>query len=99
MSDQLTTVYAEYLDGSYDCADRIVLNPYFGMGHTGGGMRAWWRRLHGHDDNLDKEHLMRFGSRLGRRVKAGERKQAVEPRLLPVGSIGSTHVRSSDRSE
>lgn len=70
MSDQLTTAYAEYLEGSYDCADRIVLNAYFGMGHTGGGMRAWWRRLYGHDDNLDKEHLMRLGGRLGRRVKA-----------------------------
>ncbi len=70
MSDQLTTAYAEYLDGSYDCADRIVLNAYFGLGHSGGGMRTWWRRLYGHDDNLDKAHLMRLAARFGRRIKA-----------------------------
>lgn len=97
MSDQLTTAYAEYLDGSYDCADRIVLNAYFGMGHTGGGMRAWWRRLYGHEENLNKEHLMRLGSRLGRRAKAyaektgvpfvycrpGERKQTIAQQYKP----------------
>ncbi len=101
MSDQLTTTYEEYLDGSYDCADRIVLNAYFGMGHTGGGLRAWWRRLYGHDDNLDKEHLMRLGSRFGRRVqayaektglplvycKAGRRKQEIAQQYKPTDEL------------
>ena len=54
MSDQLTEAYADLIEGSYDCPDRIVLNAYFRMGHSAGGFRSWWRQLHGSDDNLDK---------------------------------------------
>jgi hypothetical protein len=32
----------------YDCVDRIVLNAYFGMGHSPGGV--WWRALTGSDE-------------------------------------------------
>ena len=39
--------------------DRIVLNAYFGMGHSPGGFRVWWRALTGSDDTLDNAHLMR----------------------------------------
>ena len=28
------------LEGVYDCVDRIVLNAFFPMGQTGGGMRC-----------------------------------------------------------
>jgi hypothetical protein len=70
MDDQLTEIYAGLLAGHYDCPDRIVLNAYFRMGHTPGGFRTWWRSLNGNDGNLDKTHLMRFSSRLTRRVKA-----------------------------
>ena len=37
MSDGLSKLYHELLSGSYDCVDRIVLNAYFGMGHSPGG--------------------------------------------------------------
>ena len=41
MADQLSTLYSDLLEGSYDCVDRVVLNAYFGMGQTGGGLRVW----------------------------------------------------------
>ncbi len=69
MIDQLTEAYADYLYGSYDCPDRIVLNGYYRLGSTGGGFRHWWRRLYGTDDNLDKPHLVRLAGRFSRRVK------------------------------
>jgi hypothetical protein len=44
MPDGLSELYEELLGGSYDCVDRIVLNAYFGMGHSPGGFRVWWWR-------------------------------------------------------
>ena len=44
MTDGLSVLYQELLSGSYDCVDRIVLNAYFGMGHSPGGFRVWWGR-------------------------------------------------------
>ena len=43
MADGLSNLYQDLLSGSYDCVDRIVLNGYFGMGHSPGGFRVWWR--------------------------------------------------------
>ncbi|MEP7272073.1 MAG: alpha/beta hydrolase-fold protein, partial [Acidobacteriota bacterium] len=57
------------LSGSYDCVDRIVLNAYFGMGHSPGGFRVWWRALTGSDQTLDDAHLMRLAGRFSRRVR------------------------------
>ena len=54
MTDELSQAYAEYLTGSYDSPDRIVLNAYFRQGHIPGGFRNWWRSLYGNDDDLDK---------------------------------------------
>jgi hypothetical protein len=56
MPESLSDRYAELLSGSYDCADRIVLNAYFRMGHTADGFRVWWRALTGSDDTLDSTH-------------------------------------------
>ena len=70
MPDQLSALYGELLEGSYDCVDRVVLNAYFGMGQTGGGLRMWWRALYGSDDNLDDNHLMRMAGRFSRRLRA-----------------------------
>lgn len=70
MDDQLTETYNDLLKGHYDCPDRIVLNAFHRMGHSAGGFRTWWRALHGNDDTLNKEHLMRYASRFTRRVKA-----------------------------
>ena len=69
MSDGLSKLYQELLSGSYDCVDRIVLNAYFGMGHSPGGFRVWWRALTGSDETLDNAHLMRLAGRFSRRVR------------------------------
>jgi hypothetical protein len=36
-TDELSSYYAELLEGTYDCVDRVVFNAYFPMGQTGGG--------------------------------------------------------------
>jgi hypothetical protein len=70
MADQLTERYRNLLDGGYDCVDRIVLNAYFTVCHSGGGFRHWWRRLmDGSDEQLDNAHLMRMAGRFSRRVR------------------------------
>jgi hypothetical protein len=69
--DEFTERYADLLTGSYECVDRIVLNAFFPLGHSPGGFRTWWRRLHdGSDELLDNNHLMRFAGRFARRVRA-----------------------------
>lgn len=70
MVDEFTARYGDLLSGSYDCVDRIVLNAYFSLGHSPGGFRTWWRRLHGDDEELDDTHLMRMAGRFSRRVRA-----------------------------
>lgn len=67
--DGLSNLYRELLSGSYDCVDRIVLNAYFGMAHSPGGFRVWWRALTGSDETLDNAHLMRLAGRFSRRVR------------------------------
>src|SRR5579864_2707346 len=49
--DDFSQYHAELLDWIYDCVDRIVLNAFFSLGQSGGGMRSWWRNLHGDDCN------------------------------------------------
>jgi len=34
MLDPFTDYYSSYLDATYDCVDRIVLNAYFLAGHS-----------------------------------------------------------------
>ena len=70
MADVFTEYYSEYLHGTYDCVDRIVLNAYNPFLQSGGGFRTWWRILNGSDDTLDDTHLMRFAGHFARRVKA-----------------------------
>jgi hypothetical protein len=77
MADQLSTLYSNLLDGSYDCVDRVVLNAYFGMGQTGGGLGVWWRELYGSDANLDDNHLMRMAGRFSRRLRAWAKENKV----------------------
>jgi hypothetical protein len=97
MLDDFSTYYADFLGGTYDCVDRIVLNAYFRMGQTPGGFRTWWRQLEGSDDTLDTNHLMRQAGHLSRRVRAhakahgipvidcssGERKHELAEQMLP----------------
>jgi hypothetical protein len=68
--DELSRYYAELLEGSYDCVDRVVLNAYFPMGQTGGGLRTWWRQLHGSDANLNDDQLRDMAGALSRRLRA-----------------------------
>jgi len=97
MLDEFSDYYTDFLDGTYDCVDRIVLNGYFRLGCSPGGFRTWWRRLKGSDDDLDNAHLMRMAGRLSRRVRAhakvhqipiidckrGERKYEIAKQYLP----------------
>jgi hypothetical protein len=70
VADDFSERYGDLINGSYDCVDRVVLNAWFPMGVNPGGLRTWWRRLHGGDDQLDNTHLMRMAGRFARRVKA-----------------------------
>ena len=69
-TDELSSYYAELLEGTYDCVDRVVLNAYFPMGQTGGGLRRWWRQLHGSDANLNDAHLRDMAGTFSRRLRA-----------------------------
>ena len=73
MPDQLSTLYGEFLEGDYDCVDRVVCNAYFSMGQSGGGFRMWWRELYGSDENLNNNQLMRMAGRFSRRLRAWAR--------------------------
>jgi hypothetical protein len=70
MSGQLSALYSEFLEGGYDCVDRVVSNAYVSMGQSGGGFRTWWRELYGSDENLDDNRLMRMAGRFSRRIRA-----------------------------
>ena len=45
-SDEFSQYYAELLQGTYDCVDRIVLNAFYPLGQTGGGVRFEQGLLH-----------------------------------------------------
>ena len=75
--DDLSRYYAELLEGVYDCVDRIVLNAFFPLGQTGGGVRSWWRRLHGDDPQLDDKHLREMAGTFSRRLHAFCAKQGI----------------------
>jgi len=102
VADDFSARYGDLIDGSYDCVDRVVLNAWFPMGVNPGGLRTWWRRLHGgSDDGLDDTHLMRMAGRFARRVKAwaaangvplifckaGERKHRIAEEYLETHSV------------
>ena len=75
--DAFSEYYAELLQGTYDCVDRIVLNAFFPFGQTAGGIRSWWRWLHGDDLTLDDEHLREMAGTFSRRIHAFCAKQGV----------------------
>lgn len=70
-SEAAVASYADLLEGTYDCVDRIVLNAYDPLCYSAGGFRTWWRRWHdGLDEDLDNAHLMRLAGRFSRRLRA-----------------------------
>lgn len=76
-SDAFSEYYAELLQGTYDCVDRIVLNAFFPFGQTGGGVRTWWRWLRGDDLTLDNAHLREMAGTFSRRLHAFCAKQRI----------------------
>ena len=76
-SDEFSQYCAELLQGAYGCVDRIVLNAFYPLGQTGGGVRSWWRRLYGDDSNLDDEHLREMAGTFSRRLHAFCVKQGI----------------------
>jgi hypothetical protein len=87
--DDLSQYYAELLDGIYDCVDRIVLNAFYPLGQTGGGVRCWWRRLHGDDSQLDDKHLREMAGTFSRRLHAFCAKQGIP--IIEAGSGERKH--------
>ena len=86
MTDELSGYYADLLDGSYDCVDRIVLNAYNTLCYSPGGFRHWWRQLRdGSDAELDNAHLMRMAGRFSRRVRGFAKANGI-----PVTSVTET---------
>ena len=95
--DKLCLHHKDILEGTYDCVDRLVLNGYYPLGHSPGGMRTWFRNLKGSDENLNNTTLMRMAGRFSSRLRAfckkeyipvvyfktGERKHEEAERLLP----------------
>ena len=69
MGDSGGVVFEGFLDGSYDCVDRVVLRAYFQLGQRAAGFRMWWRRWQGSDEGLNNTRLMRVAGRFARRVK------------------------------
>lgn len=99
MVDEFSTYYADFLDGTYECVDRVVLNGYYGLGQTPGGLRLWWQRLKGTDEDLDNAHLMRMAGRVSRRVRAYAEKHKIPLLDCPAGErkhlIAKQHLPES----
>lgn len=70
--DDFTAYYAPLLDGTYSCVDRIVINAYYPLAQTAGGLRTWWNRFR-EDRDLTTTHLMRLAARFSRRARAWAR--------------------------
>jgi hypothetical protein len=77
--DQFCEQYQDLMEDSYDRVDRVVLNAYFEMGRDPGGIRIWWRALHGSEEDLDSTPWMRMAGRFARRLRA-----FAQARCLPV---------------
>ena len=75
--DEFSEHYQDLIVDRYDCVDRIVLNAYFLKGQYAGGMRVWWRALHGSDEDLDTSHLMRMAGRFARRRRGFARARGI----------------------
>lgn len=98
-NDNFSSYYKDFIDGTYDCVDRIVLNAYYPLGQSGGGFRTWWRNFMD-DDKLDNAHLIRFAARFSRRLhtmaeknniplihcRTGERKHEIAEKYIPTES-------------
>jgi hypothetical protein len=95
MADELSELYQDFLTGSYDCVDRIILNGNFRLCYSPGGFRSWWRRLHdGSEQELDNAHLMRMAGRFSRRVRGYAKAKGVP--IIDCGSDDRKHQIAED---
>ena len=69
LPDDFYNYVAPLLDGRYDCVDRIVLNGYFLMGQTSGGLLTWWNQLCP-GAPLDQKRLEQMAGDFSRRLHA-----------------------------
>lgn len=69
LADDFSTYVANLLDGRYDCVDRIVVNGYFCLGQTSGGLLTWWNRLYP-GTPVDQKRLEHMAGDFSRRVHA-----------------------------
>lgn len=76
-SEERGRLFADLLEGGYDCVDRVVLRAYLQIGQAPGGFRTFWRRWKGSDDGLDNTRLMRVAGRFSRRVRAWSAREGV----------------------
>jgi hypothetical protein len=67
--NEFVAAHRNLLDGVYLSFDRIVINGYFRLLNSPGGMVTWFRRLHP-DKGLNKSQLLRFAYRCARRIYA-----------------------------
>lgn len=75
--DDISEHYKDLIEHQYDCVDRIVLNAYFPMGQTSGGMFTWWHALYGAAEPLDTARLMRMAGRFARRLRAVAKQRGI----------------------
>jgi len=68
--DDLSSYYLKLVEGSYDCVDRIVVNAFYPLGQTGGGIRYWWRNWKGGEETLSDAGMKAVAGDFARRLKA-----------------------------
>lgn len=84
LPDDFSGYVADLLDGRYDCVDRIVLNGYFLMGQTSGGLLTWWNQLCP-GGPLDQKRLEQMAGDFSRRVHAFAKKHDLPVIYCPLG--------------
>jgi hypothetical protein len=89
--DYFAYEYKEYINWSYSCIDRIVINGMFNMAQTPGGFRYWWRDLFGDDSDLTNEKLRTLAGDFSRRVTYWTKKNGV-PLIYCRGNVRKSDV-------
>ena len=74
--DDFSSSVSDFLTGSYDCADRILIRGYFPLGQTSGGMMTWWERLHPGVE-ISEQGLRAMATDVARRAEAYARKNSI----------------------
>jgi hypothetical protein len=75
-TDDFSSYISKFLDGSYDCVDRVSIRGCFPLGLTSGGMVTWWERLHPGVE-ISEQALRAMAADFGRRVQAYARQNAI----------------------